>query len=215
MKTIVVGTDFSASSKNATLYAAMLASSCNCKLILFNLIEVSWMHANSGLFLVETANNKHEHEQKIKRQLADLKILYPKLEVSYYVQEGSFKRGIKKFIETHEVKMVVMGLQEKNKFYKSVYGSHGVDIAGKLNAPVIIVPQQYKNHSVNHVLLAVDNTEKIYKTSLKGFEGFLKETKCSLDMVHFRSEEEVFTPKSKVIKLNKAQYKIEEIPAIS
>ena len=213
MQTIVVGTDFTQSSVNASRYAAMLAEKYACKLVLFNLLEVSWIHANSGLFLMETYKLRKKNEAKAKKQLEDLKALFPKLEISTFVSSGSFKREIKTFIQHHRVKLIVMGLAEKNRFYKSVYGSHGVDIAGKLEAPVIIVPEEFKKHTLKQVILAVDSSEKLHLSSLKEFEFLLKTLNPKVQVLHCRTKEEVLVPVKKSIKLNGINHTIEILPA--
>jgi nucleotide-binding universal stress UspA family protein len=215
MQTIVAGTDFTKSSLNACNYAAMLAEKYSCRLVLFNLLDVSWVHANSGLFLLDMYKNRKKNEHKAKKQLEDLKTLFPKLEIMTFVSSGSFKKEIKTFTEHHKVKLIVMGLAERNHFYKKVYGSHGVDIAGKLEAPVIIVPEKFKKHTLNHVVLAVDNNEKLHQSSLKEFEFLIKTFKPKVDVLHCRTKEELFNPVKKAIKLNNVNYKIEETPAKS
>ena len=213
MQTIVAGTDFTKSSLNACNYAAMLAEKYKCRLVLFNLNDVSWIHANSGLFLLDMYKTRRANEHKAKKQLEDLKASFPKLEITTFVSSGSFKKEIKTFITHHQVKLIVMGLAEKNRFYKSVYGSHGVDIAGKLEAPVIIVPEQFKKHAVNHVVLAVDSSEKLHLSSLKEFEFLIKTFKPKVDVLHCRTREELFEPVKKTVKLNNLNYTIEVVPA--
>ena len=212
MQTIVAGTDFTKSSLNACNYAALLADKYKCKLVLFNLLDVSWIHANSGLFLLETFKAKKRNERKVKKQLKGLKLLFPKLEINTFVNSGSFKKEIKAFTEHHQVKLVVMGLAEKNRFYKSLYGSHGVDIAGKLEAPVIIVPEQFKTHTINHVLLAVDNSEKLQLASLKPFESLVKIMKPKIHVLHCKTRDEIFEPVKKTIKINNANHNIIVFP---
>ncbi|MEI8136012.1 MAG: universal stress protein [Bacteroidota bacterium] len=46
MKTIIAGTDFSASSVNACKYAAFLAQKLNCKLTLLNMFDAPIVHSN-------------------------------------------------------------------------------------------------------------------------------------------------------------------------
>ncbi len=213
MQTIVTGTNFSKSSLNACAYAAMLADKYKCRLVLFNLNDVSWIHANSGLFLMDMYRKKRQHEHKAKKQLEDLKKSFPQVEITTFVSSGSFKKEIKTFIAHHQVKLIVMGLAEKNHFYKKVYGSHGVDIAGKLNAPVIIVPEQFKKHTLTHAVLAVDNNEKLHLSSLKEFEFLIKTLKPKVDVLHCRTKEELFNPVKKAIKLNNVNYNIEVVPA--
>lgn len=212
MQTIVAGTDFTKSSLNACNYAAMLAQMYKCKLVLFNLNDVSWIHANSGLFLLDMYKTKRKNERKAKKQLEDLKLLFPKLEINTFVSSGSFKKEIKTFTEHHQVKLIVMGLAEKNHFYKSIYGSHGVDIAGKLEAPVIIVPEKFKKHTISNALLAVDNSEKLHSSSLKEFEYLIKTIKPKVNILHCRTKDEIFEPQKKEIKLANISYKINVLP---
>jgi nucleotide-binding universal stress UspA family protein len=213
MQTIVAGTDFTKSSLNACNYAAMLAEKYMCRLVLFNLNDVSWIHSNSGLFLMDMYRTKRKNEHKVKKQLENLKTSFPKLDIATFVSSGSFKKEIKTFTEHHQVKLIVMGLAEKNRFYKSVYGSHGVDIAGKLEAPVIIVPEQFKKHTLTHVVLAVDNSDKLHLSSLKEVGFLIKTFKPKVDVLHCRTKEELFEPIKKIVKLNKVNYTIEVVPA--
>jgi nucleotide-binding universal stress UspA family protein len=212
MQTIVAGTDFSKSSLNACGYAAMLAEKYTCRLVLFNLNDVSWIHANSGLFLMDMYKKRRENERKAKKQLKNLKASFPKLDITTFVSSGSFKKEIKAFTQHHQVKLIVMGLAEKNRFYKSVYGSHGVDIAGKLDAPVIIVPEQFKKHTLSHVVLAVDNSDKLHLSSLKEVGFLIKTCKPKVDVLHCRTKEELFEPVKKSVKLNNQNYNIEVVP---
>lgn len=215
MQTIVAGTDFTKSSLNACNYAAMLAEKYTCRLVLFNLNDVSWIHANSGLFLMDMYRKKRQHEHKAKKQLEDLKKSFPQVEIATFVSSGSFKKEIKTFTQNHQVKLIVMGLAAKNRFYKSVYGSHGVDIAGKLEAPVIIVPEQFKKHMVTNVILAVDSSDNLHLSSLKEFEFLIKTYKPKVKVLHCRTKEELFEPVKKTVKLNNQNYNIEVVPAKS
>ena len=190
----------------------MLADKYKYKLVLFNLLDVSWIHANSGLFLIETYREKRKNEHKAKKQLEDLKVAFPKIEITTFVCEGVFKKEIKTFIEHHQVKLIVMGLAEKNRFYKSLYGSHGVDIAGKLEAPVIIVPEQFKKHTISNVLLAVDNSEKLQLSSLKPLESLVKMMKSKIHVIHCKAKNEIFEPVKKVIKINNVNHNIIVFP---
>lgn len=194
MKTIITGTDFSASSLNACRYAAFLALKLNCKLTVFNLYEAPLIHSNVGLYGFTYAAVRGDSKRKTAKILADLKAEFPKLKVSMFVSNGDLKTELEDFDAKHQVEAAVMGLESKSRLTKFLYGSHGVNIAGKINAPVIIVPQSYKVHKLDGVLLSVDSNEKLYKTSLAGFEKFLKAAKVPVSLLHVRTEDELFHP---------------------
>ncbi len=213
MKTIIVGTDFTPSGLNACKYAALLADKLNCKLTVFNLFEAPVIHSNMGLFGISYTTERRISESKTDRLIADLKKEFPKLKISQFVTSGSFKQELKHFTDHHLVEAAVMGLESKSRISKYIYGSHGVSIAGKVNAPVIIVPEKYKEHRIENTLLAVDNNEKLNKSPLLSFERFIKQSKSALNLVHVRTEDELMHPIINAIKITGKKMPIEIVKA--
>lgn len=213
MKTIIAGTDFSPSSVNACKYAALMAQKLNCKLTLFNLFDAPIIHSNTGLYGISYVSVRKDSQAKTNKLVSQLNKLFPKLKIDLFVSNGSFKEELETFSANHQVEAAVMGLETKNKFSKFIYGSHGVNIAGKIDTPVIIVPENYKKHQLSSVLLAVDNNEKLLKSSLKHFEQFLSASKSKIKLLHVRTENEVFDPVMTTLKLNGKKLNIEVIKA--
>ena len=78
-----------------------------------------------------------------------------------------------------------MGLEAKDRMSKFIYGSHSIDIAGKIDCPVIIVPSKYKTHKLSKIVLTVDSNEKMHKPTLSGFEKFVEKSKIKLGSIIF------------------------------
>ena len=97
---------------------------------------------------------------------------------------------------------------QKSKMEKFVYGSHSTDIAGRIKAPVIIVPEKYKKHHLNSVLLSVDNNEKLYHSSLTGIEKFTIDSKAKLNILWVKTEDELFIPQQQELKINGTVHKV-------
>jgi len=213
MKTIIVGTDFTPSSLNACKYAALLAQKLNCKLTIFNLFEAPLIHSNIGLYGIDYASAKSDSQQKIHKLQKTLSKLFPDVKLDMFVKNGSLENELEIFSAKHHVEAAVMGLESKNRISKFIWGSHGVDVAGRIKAPVIIVPQTYKKHKLSKVLLAVDNNEKLYKASLKVFEKFIKDAEVELQLLHVRTEDELFKPVSSELKINGKMITIEGLKA--
>jgi nucleotide-binding universal stress UspA family protein len=210
MKTIIACTDFSQSSFNACRYAAMLAQTLHCKLTLFNLFEAPIIHSNMGLYGYPDDVNitKQDSSRKINGLTQKLLKEFPELNIDQFFTSGSFKSELRKFIKSHYIEAAVLGLESKHKFSKSIFGSNGTDLIGKIKTPVIIVPQSYKKHKLLKVVLAVDNSEKIHKTTLHDFESILLKTKCELELLHVRTEDEVFNPSKTDLTINKKKLPI-------
>jgi nucleotide-binding universal stress UspA family protein len=214
MKTIIAGVDFSKSSNNAANYAAMLAKKLNYKLVLFNMYDVPLIHTNNGLYFMSFESIRQSSETKLANQCKKLKKLFPKLEIGTFATTGAFQQELKEFIKSHQVKLVVMGLSSKDRFSKFIYGSHSTDIAGKVNSPVIIVPDNFKTHSAHKIVLSVDNKEKLHKSSLNTFENLTKEMKADVSLLHIQTEDEIFDSGQKdVLKINGKLKKIEKLSA--
>jgi nucleotide-binding universal stress UspA family protein len=209
MKTIIACTDFSAASYNACRYAAFLAHKLNCKLTVFNLFDAPLIHSNTGLYLISYSGQKATGEFKTHKQIARLQSQFPKLKIDSFVTTGGFKQELEAFTKAHRVEAAVMGLAAKSRISRYIYGSHGVDVAGKIDCPVVIVPSSYKKHQLSKVLLAVDSHEKLLKSSLHGFENFIKESKAKLNLLHVRTESEVFDPLINTLRIDRKNLKID------
>jgi nucleotide-binding universal stress UspA family protein len=210
MKMIISGIDFSKSSYNAAAYAAMMSHKLNCKLVLFNMYEVPLIHSNEGMYFMLNAPIRKESENKLADFHNKLQKQFPKIEIHTFISAGFFKDQLTTFMKKHPVQLVVMGLSTKNTFSRFIYGSHSTDIAGKIKAPVIIVPDNFKAHKLHKVLLGVDNKEKLHRSPLTSFRNFIKETKTTFSLLHVRTEDEIITGNSEqVIKIDGKAHKIE------
>lgn len=202
MKTIIAGTDFSASSINACRYAAMLAQKLGCKLTVFNLFDAPVVHSNVGLYGFSYAAIKGKSQERTIKLVRQLNRYFPGLIIETFTTSGAFKDELEYFTKKHHVVATVMGLEAKERISKYIFGTHGVSLVGKIECPVIIVPSRYKKHELSKILLAVDNNEKLLKSSLKKFESFVAETKSKLDVVHVRTPREIFKPTKNTLNLN-------------
>lgn len=210
MKTIIAGTDFSPSSLNACKYAALLAQKLQCKLMIFNLFQAPVLHSNSGLYGISYASVKKTSENEVAEVAQNLSKDFPSLKIDTFATTGGFEEELGVFIARHHIAAVVMGLEAKDKVSKFIWGSHGVSIAGKIDAPVILVPQKYKDHRLETMLIAVDNSDKLKTTSLKKVELLAKGMQAQVNLLHVRTPEEVINPaKAVTVKVNKQKLDVE------
>lgn len=209
MKTIIAGTDFTPSSVNACRYAALLAQKLNCKLVIFNLFQAPVLHSNSGLYGISYSSVKKTSEQSTEKLVQELSGLFPSLKISPFSTGGSFEYELEIFTSRHRIEAVVMGLEAKTRISKFIWGSHGVNIIGKINAPVIIVPEKYRDHRLETILLAVENVDKLSTPSFKEVEKFMKVSQTNLKLLHVRTPEEVIgLGKTTFLKVNKTKQEV-------
>jgi nucleotide-binding universal stress UspA family protein len=213
MKTIIATTDFSSSSTNACKYAAFLATKLKCRLTVFNLFETPLIHSNMGMYGISFTSQKSESQQKSLHLVELLRNEFPKLKIDCFITGGSFKEQLEEFTARHLVEAVVTGLKSKEKISKFVYGTHGVKIAGKINAPVIVVPDNYRDYRLSNIVLAVDNQEKLRRTSLVGLGRFLKQSLSRLRVLHVHTPSEFIKPETHDVRINSEKLPIEIINA--
>lgn len=210
MKTILAGTDFTPSSVNACRYAALLAQKLNCKLVIFNMYQTPVYHSNMGLMGLSFPALKRESKQGIETVISQLSEDFPALRMIAFASPGVLKGELESFINKHRVAAVVMGLEAKDKLSKFIYGTKGVSIGGKLKAPVIIVPEQYRDHHAETLLLAVDNLKKLATGPLGQVAKFVKDGQLYLKVLHVRTPEEIIGQTiAKALKIGTVRQEIE------
>jgi nucleotide-binding universal stress UspA family protein len=215
MKTIIAGTDFTASSVNACKYAAFLAQKLKCRLIIFNLFEAPLVRSNAGLYGISYTSQRNESLRNTNKLVGELKKQFPDVNIGSFVRSGSFRQELETFVAAHQIAAAIMGLEAKDWISRYIYGSRGLSLAGKISCPVIIVPSKYQTHKLSKIVLAVDNNAKLLKSPLKGVKKFVEKTKTSLDLLHVRTPNEVFEPITSVLKINGKKTPIEQLRARS
>ncbi|MGZ3898706.1 MAG: universal stress protein [Bacteroidia bacterium] len=211
MKTIIAATDFSASSINACKYAAFLAQQMNCRLTIFNIFEAPLIHSNVGMYGITYNSQRKESTVRSEKLVYKLAQEFPKIKIDFFVTAGEFKGQLEEFTSRHLVEAVIIGLKTKERISKFIYGTHGIKLAGKINAPVVIIPDTYKAHKLNNILVAVDNQEKLKKTSMIGFGRFIKQTGAKPRIIHIHTPAEFLEPSIEEIKINSVKFPIEII----
>lgn len=189
MKTqkIIVGIDYTPSSANALKYAGLLAKHANCELVLFHLYDIPVMHANSGLYFISMGETKQSKVEKIhafaKKNLGKDAVY------EVHITSGTMQDEIQALIKADKVHSVVMGLAAKTKINRFIYGSNSTNLAGKLDCPVVIVPESYKTHKVGHSILAFDNSEMPAKKTLNKIKQFINSTQSKVNVLHIATPE--------------------------
>ena len=196
-KTILVGIDFTKSSENALNYAIMLAERSKSPLLLFHVFDTPMVHMNSGAYFIEYAALKSHNIAKLESYKKKIQAKNKSLSIDVFTSFISFKEGVKELMKKEKIGYVVLGLETKSKISKFIYGTTGIDIVGKIDCPVIIVPEKYKEHKLTHTLLAIDNKNRQDVRVLKKHSELVKTYHCKNVNLHIRTENELLVEKIK------------------
>ncbi len=189
MKTILVPTDFSPNAQKALLYAVELAKNGGEKIILFHANHFAYI--NFDVAQTTLIEQNISLEKKIIKQLTDLSTKTAKkynvvCEVVH--KQGLFMDIFNDVIKKYKVDLIVMGTKGKSALENVLMGSNTANIIGKVNCPIIAVPEKSRHKALKKIVFATD-----YKstdiTSLELLIEIAKPTDAHIDVVHIASKE--------------------------
>ncbi|HEX8676592.1 MAG TPA: universal stress protein [Segetibacter sp.] len=205
MKTVLVPTDYSASAKNAALYAINLASQLHVgKIILYNaylappvITEHGIMPTGTTPFLdVETlreiSNTGMEHfEQSIKR------FCPPGIKIEKRTEYASLESEVNNVCKKTNAELIVMGITGTSKIEEVLIGSTALSVIKNTKVPVIVVPPEARYTSVRNVMLACDYKKVVETTPVQPIKSILDATNAVLHVANvYKNDKEIASGKT-------------------
>lgn len=212
-KTILVGIDYTKSSDNALNYATLLAKRNKASIMLFHIYETPVIHTYSGAYFISYKEMQGFNMARLNKYKQKVEEKHPGVKFETFSTYKSFKAGVSDLIKSRKVHYVVLGLESKSKFSKFIYGTTGLEVAGKISCPVIIVPERYKDHRLNKMVLAIDNQKTLETKLMQKVKDFSKNFKADLSALHVKTENEfMLIPHKKSENANK-KWKVNTVEA--
>lgn len=163
MTTILIPTDFSATAKNAALYAIGLAKQIGAtKLVLYNAYEaivpsISIDPTVPSIMPVELDTYKNMSETGLASFAESISYAFDDtITVERLCNANTLVSGISEAITITGAELVVMGITGGNALEENLIGSNTVDVAKAITVPMIIVPPNATFKTIEEVTLAVD-----------------------------------------------------------
>lgn len=142
MKTILIATDFSPASRNASLYGIELAKALKANIILFNAFKAS---ASSSPELKKSKLRYDALMQSDKRLLEEADFLDPEHTIMEIIcDEGVAYHSIMDIANEKKVDCIVVGRKGNGSAIKDLFGSTATALTKNSNIPVIVVPEEAK-----------------------------------------------------------------------
>lgn len=201
MKHILVPTDFSPESVNATNYAAALAHAFGADLHLINVVRMPVMMDNSVLSSVLVSQreilkiNKRLIEKEAERLSADYLIT-----VTCQVEEGYPAKTTIEVAGELETDLIVMGMKGKGKS-NSFFGSTTTTVIRKANHPVLVVPLKAICNPIRHITLASDFYSDLGTGQYKVLQSILKKFDAKLNVINVQKKPELMNQDALVGKM--------------
>lgn len=157
MKTFLVPTDFSDTSKNAARYAANIAKQYqDVHIILYNVSDKIVVGSDSSPLEDDEHSRKKIMElalESIKNDLANITAC----KISTVAEEDdSFIDALERYSRHHDVDLIIMGITGATRVEQIFMGSNTLKIVERNTCPVMIVPPQALFKGIQDIMLTTD-----------------------------------------------------------
>jgi len=142
MKTILLPTDFSNTSKSTIKYAESLLSGIRCKVILFN----SFLGRDKDIPIFNILEESQREESQLL--LKKLEKYFSQKEIDdFHLEErairGNFIDVLNRLVGKESIDLVIMGQKGVSNTPESIFGKNTLGVLKKFKIPVLIVPDDY------------------------------------------------------------------------
>lgn len=197
MTTILIPTDFSATAKNAALYAIGLAKQIGAtKLVLYNAYEAvvpsisidptvpSIMPVDIDTYKSISETGLTSFAEEISHACDDT------ITVEQLCNINTLVNGISEAITTTGTDLVVMGITGGNALEENLIGSNTVDVAKAITVPMIIVPPNATFKTIEEITLAVDLKGVASSSPINALIKLLEASKAKFFVLHVNDSDD-------------------------
>lgn len=184
MKTIIAPTDFSSVSKNALVYASVLARKTGATLTLFNAyqpyIANSMMSEKLKQEQVEIFRKESLKELNSMRKAIMFK---GKVRCNVVNRQGEAKEEILGIIDERSPDLLVMGTQSRSAIDKIIFGNVVGNVVKNATCPVLVVPENTPFKVPRKIAFAMDYHDSDIE-SIKFLTKLAKVFKAEITVLH-------------------------------
>jgi len=191
MKNILVATDFSNASKNATEYAAGLAKDFGAKLILVNVIvpPIVIEDTSASAYLISEAELMETDKKLLKKEIERMSKQF-NLKVDGFIRQGSPLDILMEFTRSKHADLVVMGMKGKGKS-NSIFGSTTTMVMRKSLVPVFVIPENSVFKPIHNITFASEFD--IEKDDYSILQELVEKYNSTIHIVNVQKKEEAMS----------------------
>ena len=193
MKTILVPTDFSETSKNAAEYAIGLASLIAIpKVVFYHFYQTALIYTPAGELDEVATIEPHRVEsiEKLNAFIESLVTISVGIEIEMYQGAESVDVGIKEVANITNADLIVMGIKGGGIIKETILGSHTLRIARELSTPVLIIPANAKLNRYERITFLSDFRDVEHNKAFDGLKSFLDHTPVQFSILHLLKQNE-------------------------
>ena len=191
MKKILVPTNFSETANNALNYATALASLVDATIYLFHTyhVPVSSVDLPIDVMGEDFQLISKEKQKQIEETITFFKEKHPFVAIKPILKEGFMADNIKEVIEEELIDLIIMGTEGAEGYAEVLLGTNAGALIGKINSPLIIVPDSYHYKPIQKIVYATDFLQSDIQNINKAAE-FAKLFQAELQVIHVATLED-------------------------
>ncbi len=193
MKTILVPTDFSDTSKNAALYAIELGNQLSAaKIILYNAYQAPVVTEPTMpvMQMLDIDTLKKISDDGMKLFKLSLQIQNTNnVEIEEINEFAVLPNSIGEICNRTGADLIIMGITEASKFEEVLIGSTSISVVKNTKVPVIIIPPNAKCHKIERVMLACDYKKVEETIPLQPIKKLLEATNAKLIVLNINQRQ--------------------------
>lgn len=173
MKTILVPTDFSEASRNASIYACELAKALQYNILLYHAYHVPVIPPTevSVTTVIISPQESEMNNKKLIQKEASILAKKSGVKIEHLTTEGFAEDEILRLEKEEKPALIIMGIKKTGTLSEFVMGSVPTDLIRKVQTPVIIVPDKTQFKRIDKIVFAHD----LKGNNMTEGEGILKD----------------------------------------
>jgi nucleotide-binding universal stress UspA family protein len=190
MKTFIVPTDFSETSKNAARYAAQVAAQvAEAHIILYNVFDKVESGEDGSVMYNDHEGRKKLMELALESVKTDMLTLAPYIRITTVAEEErALIDGLTRLARHERADMIIMGITGTSKLGQIFMGSNTLEIVNRNVCPVMIVPPEAVFSGIKKVVFTSDFKDIERTTPVKPLQALLNIFHPIIHVVNVDSE---------------------------
>ncbi len=157
MKTFIVPTDFSDTSKNAARFAAQVAEQVGAQIILYNVFDKIETGSDGSVIYNDHESRRKIMELALESVKSEMLSIAPGISITALAEEeSSFIQSLEKQARHLTADMIIMGITGATPLGQIFIGSNALSMVNKNVCPVMIVPPEATYTGIKKVVLTSD-----------------------------------------------------------
>jgi nucleotide-binding universal stress UspA family protein len=196
MNTILLPTDFSATSRNSAHYAIAMAKQFGIKkIVLYHAYQIPVVTGDPilpAVQLMDYESFKEASEIHLEHFRLEFVAEAEGIELEAICEINDLGDGINEASKKYGADLIIMGITGGSALEENLIGSNTISISKHSTVPVIIIPSDAKYTPIEEVLFACDFKKVKDTTPIQPIAKIIQLTKAKLFVLHVNPPEEAY-----------------------